>query len=440
MVNKVKKNYVGYSDKVMSKNAEQFQRFTDSLQQIADQSNTYQCLSLCREWLSFFKDKHMDFAMDLEGLSPDTVRSIFSKEEKTRWDKNSFASYLHNNKKVLDSIEGIWSYGIYEVGIIKDNTIKQTEFIGFVLKADSSRWMPQQIKFRIRKTKNNYETVFFRGGDHSINHPVLSKRQDTLDFDIFGKWFRGYHKKQEIASESIDLSPKFKVIDNETCLLEMPSFETLSYVAIVDSIVKANENILKNTKHLIIDLRDNSGGSVFVYKSIMPYIYTNPILTVGGMVLATEDNIKDGYSTEYPEATDSIQKVLKQNLADLKAHQGELYNLYPIDTIKFEKPLENPERISFLVNKNTGSAAELFLLQAKQSKKVTIFGTNSAGAVDYAEFVTSKMPCPYFMLWYPASKSLYSIKHPLDNIGIEPDVKIPNNIKDWVKFVKNYNQ
>jgi hypothetical protein len=120
LTNRITKNYVGFRDKVTEKNQHQFQKFTDSLQKIADQSNAYQCLNLGREWLAFFNDKHITFGMDFDKLSPDSVRKFFSIEKRTSWTESTFKSYLSKNKENLDEIEGIWNFGIYEVGIIKD--------------------------------------------------------------------------------------------------------------------------------------------------------------------------------------------------------------------------------------------------------------------------------------------------------------------------------
>ncbi|MCX2432658.1 S41 family peptidase [Pedobacter sp. GR22-10] len=436
LTQRISKNYVGYTDKITPSNSKQFAKFTDSLQQIANRSNAYQCLSLCREWLDFFKDKHLAFGMAFDELNADSVRTFFSDEEKTKWTDSSFKSYLLQNKAKLDPVEGIWSTGIYEVGIVKD--IKPNQFIAFVLKADSVRWMPQQVKFRIMKKGGQYQTIYFSGGDHSEQHPALIKNADTLDFGFFKKWVKVPKPLNATIEKEIDLSPKFRVLNDETAIFEMPSFGKLDYVAPTAALIKKNESVLKNMKHLIIDLRNNSGGSVLVYEKLMPYLYTNPILKEGGYVLATAENIRDGYSKEYPEVSDSIRNVLKKNLMTLKAHEGELYKLYPVDTIKFNTVYKNPERISFLVNKNTGSAAELFLLEAKQSKKVKIYGENSSGTIDYVEVITTKMPCNFYTLYYPACKSFRLPDYPLDNIGIKPDVEIPDSVTDWIDFVKNH--
>jgi hypothetical protein len=44
----------------------------------------------------------------------------------------------------------------------------------------------------------------------------------------------------------------------------------------------------------------------------------------------------------------------------------------------------------------------------------------------------------FLHLFYPVAKSLHAIKRPLDNIGIAPNVRVPESEKDWVGFVRNY--
>lgn len=154
--------------------------------------------------------------------------------------------------------------------------------------------------------------------------------------------------------------------------------------------------------------------------------------------MATEENIRDCYEVDYPDLNEESKIEMQNDVKKLKAHQGEFYQLYNDTTITYLNILKNPSRISILINENTASSAELFILRAEQSKKVILFGRNTSGAVDYGETVFTKLPCKFYSLYYPASKSLHSIKHPLDNIGIEPQVKIPDEETDWVEFVRTY--
>lgn len=442
MIGKVKKNYAGYYDKVTVANQQKFDLFTDSLLAVAQKSDKYQCSSILREWLAFFKDKHMTAGIDATGFSDDAIRQFYAKDIKASFTETQFYQYLENNKEKKDDIEGVWfnDTGTYKIAIIRDPNQNLLSFLAFVIKADSIYWAPGQIKFEIVKEGQKYQTKYFRSKDHSYMYPIIKREGDTLSFDTYGKWYKNKEIKssQTITKKKADLSPKFTKIGNGISMFSLPSFASLEYVKVMDSLIKQNEAILKSTKHLIIDLRDNSGGSVLVYEKLLPYLYTNPILTEGGTVLASSDNIENGYSNLHPELSDSLQRYFKERLSKLKAHEGEFYKLYPIDTIKLPVVEKYPERISFLVNRNTGSAAELFLLEAKQSKKVKIYGENSAGAVDYTEFIKVKMPCDFFVLYYPACKSLRLPEYPLDNIGIQPDIKIPGNITDWIDYVQTH--
>ncbi|NTE03272.1 hypothetical protein G6M26_42195 [Agrobacterium tumefaciens] len=438
LTQRITKNYVGYADKVKPLNSQQFKKFTDSLQQIANQSNAYQCLSLCREWLDFFKDKHIEFGIDFSKLSPDSVRTFFADEEKTSWTTNSFKSYLQQNSSKLDSIEGIWSYGIYEVGIIKNTN--SNHFKGFITKADSIRWMPQQIKFRLLKQGGQYQVSYFSGGDHSEQHPILTKKGDTLNFGIYGRWIKGPKIKHQTFPTTIEEdTPSFTLLDQKTSLIKLPSFKS-KYRTQIDSLIITHKAQLAHCEHLIIDIRDNSGGSTNSFEKLLPYLYTNPIKVDGGVVWATEDNIKDCYDIEYPDISAQNKQEMKKDVKKLREHLGQHYQLYNEKIIKFSKILKYPSRISILINNSTASSAELFLLRAEQSKKVTLYGQNTSGAVDYGETVFTSLPCKFYSLYYPASKSLHSVKRPLDNIGIAPNVTIPESETDWINFVIKSNR
>lgn len=88
----------------------------------------------------------------------------------------------------------------------------------------------------------------------------------------------------------------------------------------------------------------------------------------------------------------------------------------------------------YLNNGNTLSSGEHFILSAEQSKKVMLFGKNTASIVDYRETVKLTSLYAFLTVVYPA-KSLHSIKRPLDNIGIKLEIEVPENENNWIKFV-----
>ncbi|MDQ0637624.1 hypothetical protein QF042_001189 [Pedobacter sp. W3I1] len=433
MVQHIKKNYVGYTDKVNPKTQKRFEYLTDSLQKVARYTASNKCLAVCREWISFFKDGHMNISFN-ESSPKDEIRVFFSKEEKTIWDEEKLKTYLSKYKNQTDNIEGIWRNvaKTHQYGIVRDS-LNQNEFIGFVVKADGVMWIPQQIKFRVRKTEEVYKFSSFFARDHSPYPARVTLNKDTMDLKEIGKFYKNDLPGKPLSSSK---SPKFERLSDKIALLTIPSFY-LEYKNETDSLMIKNAPIIKNIDHLIIDLRDNRGGAVGAFEKILPYLYTNPIFSEKGQILATDDNIKDGYEKPLPDLPEDLQEYFKKIISKLKAHRGELYLAYPADTIKYDKIFKKPSRVSILMNDGSASASELFILQAKQSSKVKLFGTNSSGSVNYVESVTTQMPCNFFNLIYPAARLMRASSDGTDP-GIKPDIEIPANVTNWIDFVKKY--
>ncbi|WPQ63787.1 S41 family peptidase [Chitinophaga sancti] len=233
----------------------------------------------------------------------------------------------------------------------------------------------------------------------------------------------------------ISLDPSFKILNDQTCLLTIPSAR-LEYKGIVDSLLVLHKDLLSKTSHFIIDVRENRGGSTLVFDNLLPYLYTNPIITEGAMVLATEENIHNLYEvTDYPNVSDSMKAVFKKEAAALKAHIGREYQLWNNDTTTMNQVFPYPQKVSLLINHNVGSSTEMFVLKARQSKKVKLFGTHTAGVVDYSDVVPYMMPCTLFAFGVPSSRTLRMPAEVIDNIGIAPNVEIPADTTDWVQYV-----
>lgn len=433
MVQHIKKNYVGYADKVSKYNQKKFEYFTDSLQKTADKTESNKCISVCKTWLNFFKDQHITVAFN-ENNPKEEIMDFFSSNEKTDWTEDKLKTYLSAYKIKTDNIEGIWSNSNNSrtYGIVRDS-LKKDNFIGFIIKGDGIFWIPQQIKFNIIKTKKNYEFKTFLAKDHSNYNSKITIDRDTVEFTGLGKLYKNDIPKNQSFGL---LNPRFKKLDSKTSLVSIPSF-AFALKKEIDSLMIKNDSILKDTEHLIIDVRNNPGGSASAFEKILPYLYTNPILTEGAQMLVTDDNIKDGYERLISLVSDDEKERYKNKILKLKAHIGELYLHYPVDTIKYNNILKNPSRVSILINKESVSSAELFILQAKQSTKVKLYGTNSSGSINYLERVETQMPCKFFTLIYPPVRLLRADREKA-NEGIKPDVEIPADVKDWIKFVRDH--
>ncbi|MBV7529434.1 S41 family peptidase [Chitinophaga sp. sic0106] len=441
MVQKVQHNYAGYDDKVTPSNQQRFAELTDSLRQVADQSDTYQCLGVMRTWLRFFRDLHMNVFIKEDTSNYDIIRRAFRQAETIAESPEAFTAYLARNVPALDTLEGIWEdeTKTYRIGIKKGQQEDSSLFSGFILRADSIFWLPGQIKMKLRKTGGNYQIIAFYTRDHSLIIPPVTITGTTIDMGIYGIWHKVIQGDNGAAYTAISAArqrePSFRVLDRDNCVLTMPSFG-LAYKPMIDSLIKQNAPILATTRRLIIDLRNNSGGSVLCFENILPYLYTRPVITIGGRVRATAENIRDYYSiTDYPNIGDSMKAVFRHELATLQLHVGEYFDLWPDDTLTLPGIRKYPASVAIIINGNCASSAEMFLLKAKQSSKVKLYGAHTMGAVDYTDVLATPMPCSIFVLRYPTSSSNRLPDYPLDNFGIVPDVLIGEDIPDWVEEV-----
>ncbi len=98
-----------------------------------------------------------------------------------------------------------------------------------------------------------------------------------------------------------------------------------------------------------------------------------------------------------------------------------------------------PKSIGVLVDSSNGSTAEQFLLAAKQSKKVKLFGQTTAGVLDISNMYKTDSPSGAFTLHYSLTKSLRIPHMAIDGVGIQPDYYIDEEIPiyAWTSFTRN---
>ncbi len=239
-------------------------------------------------------------------------------------------------------------------------------------------------------------------------------------------------------------SPALKILNSKTVLISIPSAD-LSYKAELDSLIKLNKLLIDTAEHFIIDLRGNGGGGDAMFNELISYLYTNPIISYGVELWTSETNVKmfenllsnPNIPTESKKRIEAILNKAKEN-----PNKYVLLSDTKVDTLTKNTVLKYPKNISLLINKECKSATEQFLLLAKQSTKVTIYGyENSGGALDYSNLNVIILPSKYWYATVPTTRSTRLPKNPVDPTGIKPDIILNRQIKDPIKFIirKNNN-
>ena len=396
-------------------------------------SNKKQCAKLINEWLTFFRKGHLGF------YAKDTEEEILDNHESVdNIDHQKFEKYL-SSKRSID-FEGIWKSDTYTVGVKKINGI----YKGFVMQVSSGKWKPGEVKFYI----NPDSSGVYHMGDYS-EYPF--KKAELFEGQILnmnGIYFTKVFPKTEEINPNIQRylrlinasNPSIEKVNEETCLLRIPSFR-LNQKKAIDSLLDNHINEITSNRNLIIDLRGNGGGAGKSYDKLLPILYTDPIKTIYWEHLSTVLNNKRWEEwLQNSDLTEQNRKFLLGVSEKLNNNIGDFVYVYDNEGYElFEQDFQykNPQNIALLVDENNASASEQFLLSANQSSKVKVFGRVTYGALDMSEVNQVVSPDGNFVLAYCLTKSLRLPDFPIDGIGIQPDYYLDKSVLpyNWIEFV-----
>lgn len=268
------------------------------------------------------------------------------------------------------------------------------------------------------------------------------------------------HNKKSIAVDSISLNsnalyrqfiladtPFLVQIDTNTIYLRIPSFGN-QHKKSIDQLIAHNKTLITATPNLIIDIRNGTGGSDNSFYELLPFLYTNPIRMPAVEFLSTPLNNKrmyelatnTGIALEYkinPSAAEmkrykNYYEQLNNNIGSFVNLSGNKVNVKTLDTV-----YPYPQYIAIMINENNVSTDEQFLLEARQSKKVKLYGRTTKGGLDVSNLSLVHSPNKDFVLVYALSKSLRIPEMTIDDKGVQPDYYIDKEIPEaqWIDFV-----
>jgi hypothetical protein len=430
----IKENYAGYADKVKGDD------FNALLNRVKQQRNK-DTFALLSQLTSFFKDQHLmllDYNISKQKI--DTQQCIK--------DNKSMQHYFAG-KKLKDKYEGYWlsefNYCVIAIKKVKSNPVT---YYGYVMETKIKAIPGYCILKMTQQRDGSYYTDYIEENlDYRAFLHARFKNNNTLWLNsVGGKWRRipDYRKGILKSLTTFSYRPAFSIIDDKTILLKMHSFGSQN-IKKFDSIIKANAIVIGKASTLIIDIRNNAGGVIDNYLPLFPYIYTNPILHCGSYTFYGDLYINDYEETikYYINKRDTVNaKIYIAYLDSVKAKKGQ-FDYAPPDTLAKNMPiLSMPENVAIIINNNCLSAAELMLLNFKQSNKVKIFGERTGGAVDYLNAVDVPFFSGRYNLQLATVKRQVTAAQPsYDQRGIPPDVEIADDVIDWIDFVKkHYNE
>src|SRR6202789_4452261 len=223
----------------------------------------------------------------------------------------------------------------------------------------------------------------------SLYRRAVSIRKRGVCLALMRQWlgfFRDAHnylselapaRETGLAATRVVAAVQARPLSDQTLYIGIASFGEENAAAI-DSLLKADSALLRISPNLIIDVRGNGGGSDFAYEPLMPLLYTDPVHGIGVDVLATADNIKSWSNVLDDKYISGWTRFSVQNkIAAMKAHPGGWVSITPDLTATRRAARAFPHRVVILIDSGCASTTEQFLLEAMQSRKVTLMGQHT---------------------------------------------------------------
>lgn len=459
VVVKMKENYAGYADKTRGDEGKQLDRLTAELSAKAERADNSQLADLIREWLAFFQDQHVGLGTAaMEGgstaeMDPKEARRLAGLGPRMAWDETRVQKYLAGRGTQREPLEGIWedNEGNYRIGIVVQpeggsRAASPGTMVAVLLTSKTDTWSPGQIKCVFITTQPSEYKARYYLRDHAALETTarLFAGGAFLIFEGLDGYFRRIAPKMDTDVPDPDRvfgGSKFflRRLSEKTLWLRLPNFACDAKPE-VDRLLAENRTALESTPNLVIDLRQNGGGCDFTYQEVLAWLYTRPIYTVDTEFLSTPDSIAQTERLLNEEdIPDEDKAEISTLLGRMKANQGKFVtaNDRGIDITTLPEVRAYPKRVGIIIS-GAGSSGEQFVLAARQSHKVTLFGGRTAGVLDYSNVRSLDLPSGRYTLYYPISRSLRLPEERIDNVGIAPDISVSDNVEDVVGFVQSW--
>lgn len=257
-------------------------------------------------------------------------------------------------------------------------------------------------------------------------------RKAHIEFGLKGKPVRN-DSKSNFNDNRLHLDK----LSDKTLYFRIPTFAYESKVDI-DSVINANKDLIASTPNLIIDIRNGTGGSDASFQELLPFIYTSPIRNAGMLLKGSELNAQ-GFENYAKQTNDSYLNEIAKSLRDNKGEFVPMDSSDKTSIIKFDAVLPYPKRIAIMIDAGNVSTDEQFLIYAKQSWKVKLFGRTTKGGIDISNLNFVYSPDKKYFLVYAMSKSKRIPHFTIDDIGLQPDFFIDEEIadNDWIEYTRS---
>lgn len=397
----------------------------DLLLQAAKEKDEDKCSVYFSAYVALLKDHHSNTGFRLERQSFETDEDIRRFREaippgtyaKMETDTAQLTASLQ--KKEISAVEGIYTNGgTLFLGIVKKPGAKDA-YTGVVLQNTKFLDVGHVLLELQRKKDGTFDAIYYTGllgFNFQRLHCTFSIANGQIPY-------LGFYKTSSVAPD--DIKPyEYRALDDSTGYLRLSNFDG-ELTAELDSFYLTLQPVLSRTPYLVIDLRNNGGGSEQSYFNLLPYIYTRPLQVDSVEVWVSPENILR-YEENFSGNTELVRRMKEATPYTFIPFSENGMHTWTLDSLS-----ALPRRIALLYNRGTASAAEGMITYAIQSDKVITIGENSGGYIGYGNVTTAQTPCGKYTIASTTMK--YSRNSQYEFVGIPPMYRVSPH-KDWVAY------
>ena len=438
VIDYIEANVPSFQDNVDSTNQDAYQRLKEeAVVNARAANNKVECFKTLTYYVEFFKDNHTALKSYPEDVDENDAASVanFRQTDAYRLAEEYKLPNGQGQQYPVDDIRGVYRSqdGRYTLAVVADQG-PYRNYVGVTTASESKLWKPGQVRLEIKPTDDGRWEAFAYQDDHSL----MFHRDYPFAEGVLGDvWFKTSLKDPSNPVVDAADSLMFRMIDDSTAYLRLPSFYT-SQIKPIDSLVTAVDQRIKQVPNLIIDVRNNGGGSGANALRLLDYYYSQPIQKDQVELYATEGNIRK-YENIYNEAvqdtanySDGYRSWAKHTIQRMKSAPPSSYLLISEEDeyIEHDSTFAMPRRVAVLYNKYCASSCELLLFWARASGKALLVGENSGGYVGYGEALVTETPC--FGFSFPTTTTRYRRSRQYEADGIPPDYRLSHD-EDWIR-------
>lgn len=439
VVNYYEENLPGFKDNVSDSNIDDYNQFKNNLSTLSKSycSDEDLCYKTLLVYVEFFKDNHSSLYTNNsvyidENNAKEVEQFLLSRRFKNR---EIIKNYNSLSKNAIQNIENCYQTKdkTYSV-VIVENKNEFRDYVGIIIDSKTPLWKEGQVKFELKKIKENTYDMFLYMRSHAVRYYKNVKLENGVLNDDWYNTQLTDRKSYNIEMPYTDLT--FTELDDETNYMYIPTFDG-NYYAKIAEFYAQYDTLIQAKPYLIIDVRNNGGGSDACVSPLLKYIYTKPFKDDIVDVYATKENIRK-YSEWY--------EVMKNDTANfsaefLKSFKAEIETLKTVpnktfiprnsgETIELDTVLDNPKKVVIITNKYCASSCETLLFWAIESEKTIIVGENSGGFVGYGDISAVETPNFKYELGCTMTRYVHQRKYETD--GIPPDYYLSDD-RDWIE-------